>query len=59
MNQKCYEELGIIWKEKEKMAASARKGGGKANDAVKGKADYSPTTSPPHTFTAEISIISS
>ena len=39
MNQKCYEELGIIWKEKEKMAASARKGGGKANDAVKGKAD--------------------
>ncbi len=39
MNQKCYEELGVIWKEKEKMAASARKGGGKANDAVKGKAD--------------------
>lgn len=29
MNQKCYEELGVLWQEKEKMAAAASNGKGK------------------------------
>lgn len=39
MNQKCYEELGRLWREKEKRAASARKRGGMGGDDAKVNAD--------------------